>query len=179
MATTIRRWYRLRMKFAILMPSEGITLHKLLTGTILTLGLALGVSGTTTAQAAKWTMGTPQIMRGVWYAKPRVQRKGHDTTVTNNAMVLTPKWLYVMYDYGNHDYGGNRLAYRRSGKQYRLRAYDRLDKTWSYTKLQRSGKQLTLQKYGTKRTGKRFTAKSGKTYQLEFQAKFSAQLLAK
>lgn len=156
-------------------------MHKLLTGTILALGLALGISasGPTTAQAAKWTSGTPNIMRGVWYAKPRVQRKGHDTTVTNNAMILTPKWLYVMYDYGTHDYGGNRLVYRHTGKQYRLRAYDRLDKTWSYTKLKRSGKTLTLQKYGTRRAGHRFTAKAGKTYQLQFQATLSAHLLAK
>ncbi|WP_258115582.1 hypothetical protein [Levilactobacillus yiduensis] len=179
MATTIRRWYRLREKFDILALSEGINLHKLLTGTILALGLAIGVSGTTTAQAAKWTTGTPKVMRGVWYAKPRVQRKGHDTTVTNNAMILTPKWLYVMYDYGNHDYGGNRLAYRKTGKQYRLRAYDRLDKTWSYTKLQRTGKTVTLQKYGTKRAGHRFIAQAGKSYQLQFQTKMSAHLLAK
>lgn len=156
-------------------------MNKFITGTIVTVGLITGLGWSTTAKAkaVKWTTGTPKAIRGAWYAKQRVRHIGNDTEITNNAMILTPKWLYVMYDYGTHDYGGNRLAYQKVGKQYRLRAYDSLDNTWSYTKIQRQGKTLQLQKYGTRKAGKSFKAHAGHTYSLQFKSKFSAQLSKK
>jgi len=158
-------------------------MNRFITGTIVVLGLALGCGEATTAQAqakAKWTPGPPKQLRGVWYAKPRVQHLGHDTTeVTNNAIILIPKWLYVMYDYGTHDYGGNRLAYKKVGQAYRLRSYDSVEKTWAYTKLQRQGKTLKLQKYGTRKAGKAFKSHAGHTYQLQYKPKLSVSVLTR
>lgn len=149
---------------------------------LLALALISGLSGTvTTAQAksAKWTSGTPKAIRGAWYAKPGSQQRGAGTKAPNNAMILTNKWLYVMYDYGTHDYGGNHLAYQKVGHQYRLRAYDRLEKSWSYTKVQRKGKTLSLKKYATERAGKRIKYHAGNTYKLRYNAKMSSNLSAR
>ncbi|MFC6207253.1 hypothetical protein [Levilactobacillus tongjiangensis] len=133
--------------------------------------------GTTTAQAkSKWTAGTPKALRGSW-TQHRSHHSGHDTEVSTNAMILTKKWLFVMTDFGGHDYGGNHLVYRQSHGVYRLRAYDTLEKSWSYTKVSRDGKKLTLQKYGKRKSGQHFKHVTSKATHLKYDARASHALL--
>lgn len=152
-------------------------MNKLITSTIVAVSLLGGLVTTVPAHAkqTKWTTGTPKSLHGFWRDKVLVRHQGNDTILTDDAMILSSKWFYVMYDHGS-DYGGNHLAYRKVGHTYHIRAYDKLEKSWSYTKLKRQGHTLALQRYGTRKVGKAFKAHTTKTYHLTYQAKASARL---
>ncbi|WP_143462234.1 hypothetical protein [Levilactobacillus enshiensis] len=153
-------------------------MNKLIITTVLVAGLAGGLIPTTTAHAAKWTTGAPKAIQGAWTKQARVNGYlGYQTTVTTDAVMLSPKWLYAMSDRGHRDYGGNHLAYQRTGNAYRLKSYDRLEQQWTYTRIHRAGKTITAQEYGYRKAGRAFRTTTRPSYRLHYSPKLSTPLL--